>query len=110
MNIAEALKYSSEIEHISGKAQVKAFPDMGFSLLTVGKASFVIQDLPDAMAVNGVPLDRHQVRGFAARVRRETGIRFDRGWRPKGCPSRWMAGVMGMCLAVVCVIRHRWRI
>jgi hypothetical protein len=111
MNIAEALKHGSVATHISGRASVRAFEDLGFSLLTVGDTTFVVQDLDDAIAINGVPRDEDQIRAFALRLIRETGISFAHGWKPNSRSQRnrgWVAGMVGMCLVLAYLIRHIW--
>ena len=109
MNIINALKHGSLAEHRSGKATVQAFEDMGFSLLTVNGVTSVIQDLEEATAINGVPRDQSQVETFAENIIRETGISFERGWRSQSRSrrrSRQVAGVMGLCLALIYILRR----
>ena len=112
MNITKALKRGSIAEHRSGKATVLAFEDMGFSLLTVNDVTFVIQDLEDITAINGVLHDQEQVQTFAENLIRGTGVSFEYGWRPRSRPRRargQIAGVMGLCLACVYLVRRLLR-
>ncbi len=110
MNITNALKHGSVAEHRSGKATVLAFEDMGFSLLTVNDVTFVIQDLEETTAINGVQRNQDQVQTFAENLIHETGISFERGWRPRS--RRWrgqIAGAMGLCLVLVYILRRIFR-